>query len=72
LINIVHQVKSQGFAYDNEEAEEGVGCIGVLIYDGSKSVVAGLSISAPIERRKEEWVRLVRDAAKKISERLGA
>lgn len=72
LINIVQQDHSQGFAYDNEEAEEGVGCIGVLIYDSSKNVVAGLSISAPIERRKEEWVKLVKDAGKKISERLGA
>jgi DNA-binding IclR family transcriptional regulator len=72
LLDVVHQVRAQGFAYDNEEAEEGVGCIGVLIYDGSKNVVAGLSISAPIERRKEEWVRLVKDAGKKISERLGA
>lgn len=72
LINVAHQVQAQGFAYDDEEAEEGVGCIGVLIYDGSKNVVAGLSISAPIERRKEEWVKLVKEAGKKISERLGA
>lgn len=72
LLNVVHQLKGEGFAYDNEEAEEGVGCIGVLIYDSSKNVVAGLSISAPIERRKEEWVKLVKDAGKKISERLGA
>ncbi|MCW9015038.1 MAG: IclR family transcriptional regulator [Gammaproteobacteria bacterium] len=71
LINIAQQVHNQGFAYDNEEAEEGVGCIGVLIYDSSNNVVAGLSISAPIERRKEEWVKLVKDAGKKISERLG-
>ncbi|MDH5711222.1 MAG: IclR family transcriptional regulator [Gammaproteobacteria bacterium] len=72
LLNIVHQVKEKGFAYDNEEAEEGVGCIGVLIYDGNKNVVAGLSISAPIERRKESWVALVKDAGKRISERMGA
>ncbi|MDH5518675.1 MAG: IclR family transcriptional regulator [Gammaproteobacteria bacterium] len=72
LINVARQVHSHGFAYDNEEAEEGVGCIGVLIYDGSENVVAGLSISAPIERRKEEWVKLVKNAGKKISERLGA
>ncbi|MDH5650180.1 MAG: IclR family transcriptional regulator [Gammaproteobacteria bacterium] len=72
LLNIVHQVKEKGFAYDNEEAEEGVGCIGVLIYDNSKNVVAGLSISAPIERRKEAWVALVKDAGKRISERMGA
>jgi DNA-binding IclR family transcriptional regulator len=72
LLNIAHHEHAQGFAYDNEEAEEGVGCIGVLIYDSSKNVVAGLSISAPIERRKEEWVQLVKDAGRKISERLGA
>jgi len=72
LLNAVHQVQIQGFAYDNEEAEEGVGCIGVLIYDSSKNVVAGLSISAPIERRREEWVKLVKQAGKKLSERLGA
>lgn len=72
LLNVVHQAQTRGFAYDNEEAEEGVGCIGVLIYDGSKNVVAGLSISAPIERRKEEWVKLVKAAGNKISERLGA
>ena len=72
LINLVHLDHAQGFAYDNEEAEEGVGCIGVLVYDGSRNVVAGLSISAPIERRKDEWVKLVKDAGRKISERLGA
>lgn len=72
LLSIAHQQHARGFAYDDEEAEEGVGCIGVLIYDSSKNVVAGLSISAPIERRKEEWVKLVKDAGRKISERLGA
>ncbi|MCW7553472.1 helix-turn-helix domain-containing protein [Endozoicomonas gorgoniicola] len=46
----------QGFAYDNEEAETGVGCIGVLIYGQYGEVIAGLSVSAPIMRRKDEWV----------------
>lgn len=72
LLNAVQQAHAQGFAYDNEEAEEGVGCIGVLIYDSTNSAVAGLSISAPIERRKDEWVELVKDAGKTVSERLGA
>lgn len=72
LLRVTRQIHTQGFAYDDEEAEEGVGCIGVLIYDSSKNVVAGLSISAPIERRKEEWVKLVKEAGKHISERLGA
>jgi DNA-binding IclR family transcriptional regulator len=66
----VYESTSQGFAYDNEEAEIGVGCIGVLIHDSSGEVVAGLSISAPIERRKDEWVELLKQAAKKIAERL--
>lgn len=66
----VYESTSQGFAYDNEEAEIGVGCIGVLIHDSSGEVVAGLSISAPIERRKDEWVQLLKRAAKKIAERL--
>ncbi|MDH5545094.1 MAG: IclR family transcriptional regulator [Gammaproteobacteria bacterium] len=60
-----------GYAFDDEEAELGVGCIGVLIRDSSGSVVAGLSVSAPIERRKSEWVERLVDAGKKISARLG-
>jgi DNA-binding IclR family transcriptional regulator len=72
LLADVHQAAANKFAYDNEEAEEGVGCIGVLVYDSNKNAVAGLSISAPIERRKQEWVKLLKEAGNKISERLGA
>lgn len=61
----------RGFAYDDEEAELGVGCIGVLVRDGSGVVAAGLSISAPRERRQEAWAGLLRDTAAQISERLG-
>jgi DNA-binding IclR family transcriptional regulator len=62
---------AQGYALDNEEAELGVGCIGVVIRDGSGNVAAGLSVSAPIERRKEEWIPLVQEAGRRISARLG-
>lgn len=61
---------ARGIAYDNEEAEIGVGCIGVLIHDHTGDVVGGLSISAPIERRSDEWASLLKRAANKISERL--
>jgi DNA-binding IclR family transcriptional regulator len=61
----------QGFALDNEEAEIGVGCIGVLLYDRYGEVVAGLSVSAPIERRKEEWIKDLVKAGKSISIELG-
>ncbi len=62
---------ARGFAYDNEEAEPGVGCIGALVREASGTVVAGLSISAPIERRRDEWVPLLQAAAARISEGLG-
>lgn len=62
---------ASGYALDNEEAEPGVGCIGVLVRDSHGSVVAGISISAPIERRRDEWVPLVKEAGRRLSERLG-
>lgn len=70
LTENLQQSSGQGFAYDDEEAELGVGCIGVLIHNRAGEVVGGLSISAPIERRKDEWAPLLKQAAKTISERL--
>jgi DNA-binding IclR family transcriptional regulator len=70
LIKGVHEATARGFAYDNEEAEIGVGCIGVLIHDNAGNVVAGLSVSAPIERRQDEWVDLLKQAATTVSKRL--
>lgn len=70
LIKHVHEDTAKGFAYDNEEAEIGVGCIGALIHNNSGEVIAGLSISAPIERRQEEWASLLKQAAKNIANRL--
>ncbi|MEJ2346098.1 MAG: IclR family transcriptional regulator [Gammaproteobacteria bacterium] len=71
LLDEAERLRGQGYAYDNEEAEIGVGCIGTLIYDATGSVVAGLSVSAPIERRKDEWIDDLRRAAREISEGLG-
>ena len=71
LMEDVRQATQHGYALDNQEAELGVGCIGALIRDANGVVVAGLSISAPIERRKEEWVVLLQETSRKISERLG-
>ncbi len=62
---------ARGYSLDDEEAELGVGCIGVLVRDASGHVVAGLSVSSPIERRRAEWVPLVMEAARQLSERLG-
>lgn len=60
-----------GYALDNEEAELGVGCIGTLIHDAGGHVVGGLSVSAPIERRREEWIAEVMETGMQISRQLG-
>lgn len=61
----------RGYALDNEEAELGVGCIGTLIRDASGHVVAGLSVSAPIERRRDEWITQVMETGAQLSKQLG-
>jgi len=33
--------------------------------------VGGLSVSAPIERRSNDWIPMLKNAAVRISERLG-
>lgn len=59
------------YALDDEEADLGVGCIGVPVRDASGRMVAGLSVSAPIERRRDEWVTQVMAAGERLSARLG-
>jgi DNA-binding IclR family transcriptional regulator len=61
----------EGCAMDAGEAEEGVGCIGVPVRDAGGTMVAGLSVSFPLDRRREAWVKLVRDAGRRVSDRLG-
>jgi DNA-binding IclR family transcriptional regulator len=71
LIEHAHQCAARGYALDDEEAEEGVGCIGVLLRDHSGQVVGGLSVSAPIERRQTAWVQMLQQAGKDLSAKLG-
>ena len=62
---------AEGYALDNEEAEIDVGCIGVLLFDGTGNVAGGLSVSAPIERRRLAWIDEVKAAGAAISLNLG-
>ena len=61
----------RGYALDNEEAELGVGCIGTLVRDASSQVVAGMSVSAPLERRRDEWTAEVVETCALLSKQLG-
>lgn len=65
------QVRSVGYARDNEELELGVRCMAAGIYDDSGKLVAGLSISAPAERLQEEWLKDLLDTSNQISTVLG-
>lgn len=71
LLEDVGASTARSYALDDEEAELGVGCIGALVRDATGNAVAGLSVSAPMERRRLEWVSLVRETAQRISARLG-
>ncbi len=64
-------VQKNGFAFDNEEAEIGVRCIGAGVFDDSGTLVAGLSVSAPAERLKPEWASVVKETADRISKEIG-
>ena len=71
LWNQAERAHKQGFALDNEEAEPGVGCLGVPVHDRYGKMVAGLSISAPRNRRREDWIPLILKAGAEISARMG-
>jgi DNA-binding IclR family transcriptional regulator len=71
LAREIQSVRRQGYAFDNEEAEKGVACIGAGIYNDEGSLVAGLSISAPSDRFRRDWAQQVRESAEKISRAIG-
>jgi DNA-binding IclR family transcriptional regulator len=71
LLNDCKLAAQCGYSLDNEEAELGVGCIGTLVRDSSGKVVAGLSVSAPIERRQDDWIEEVVQTGQQISKQLG-
>ncbi len=64
-------VRARGYARDNEELELGVRCMAAGIRDDSSRLIAGLSISAPVDRLKDEWLEDLIATANDISGVLG-
>jgi len=64
-------IRHRGYARDNEELELGVRCMAAGIFDDSGSLQAGLSISAPAERLRDEWIAVLQYVAGQISTALG-
>lgn len=75
LIEVLDQVKVQGFGEDNEEQEEGLRCIAVPVFDRFGVVIAGLSISFPTirfsEEAKSDYVAMLHRAARTLSAEMG-
>lgn len=65
------KVRQQNFSRDKEELELGVSCMAAGIFDDDQKITAGLSISAPADRVSEDWMELLQNAAKEISQAMG-
>lgn len=76
LLQELHQVRSRGFAYDDEECELGLRCISYPLYSYSGNIYAAISVfgnSSEMrdEELKKEIHRELSVAAASISHRLG-
>jgi IclR family acetate operon transcriptional repressor len=71
----LERIRERGYAIDDEEYDEGLRCIGAGVRDHSGRVVSALGIGGPVTRitpeRVEELSRLVMNAARGLSRRLG-
>lgn len=75
LMSELGRIRAQGYAVDNEEHEEHIRCVAAPIRNHLGKVVASISIAGPTARvtpaRLPELIVAVKDAALKISVRLG-
>jgi IclR family acetate operon transcriptional repressor len=69
-------VRSQGYAMDDEENEQGIRCVGAPIFDGKGRPVAAISVSGSVFQMTKKVIHDVMKgevmaAAAEISRRLG-
>lgn len=76
LIPQIRKFREQGFGFELNEANDHAGCVAAPVIDSRGRCVAAISIVAPEQRLgrddRSRLIAQVRDAAKRLSERLGA
>ena len=75
LLTEIDEIKINGYALDNEEHEENIGCIAVPIRDYTKKVIASISITAILYRMKLldllKYKDIILEKSYEISKKLG-
>jgi DNA-binding IclR family transcriptional regulator len=75
FIKQIRRVKRQGYAFEDEECEEGTRCVGAPIFNAEGRIVASVGVAGPRVRIKKSQVTklapVVIDAADEISQRMG-
>ncbi|WMJ89912.1 IclR family transcriptional regulator [Anaerocolumna sp. MB42-C2] len=57
LLEELKKVREAGYAFDNEECEIGARCIAFPIYDFTHKIIAGFSITGPINRISDNFIK---------------
>lgn len=74
LLEELKRTREQGFAFDDEENEPDIRCLGSPIFNRQREPVGAISVSMPVyrhdARRHELCARLVRQTAKRITTEL--
>ncbi len=75
FIQRIRQVKRRGYAFEDEECDDGTRCVAAPIYNAEGRIIAAVGVAGPRARiRKSQVSKLaptVIDAASEISQRLG-
>ena len=71
----IRQVKRRGYAFEDEECDEGTRCVAAPIFNAEGRMVAAVGVAGPRARIRKSQVsgiaQTVTEAASKISQRMG-